>query len=77
RLLDARGLAHPRRFAYGVPTEAVHWVTAAGIRPGVDSVTLSDADAIARAMLAVPPATPEPPATDAASDPTDLTGVPI
>ena len=25
---------HPRRFAFGVPTESVHWVTAAGIRPG-------------------------------------------
>ena len=56
RLLDADGRAHPRRFAYGVPTEAVHWVTAAGIRPGVDSVTLGDSDAIARAVLALPPA---------------------
>ncbi|MGW6916323.1 FAD/NAD(P)-binding protein [Kitasatospora sp. NPDC054939] len=55
RLVDARGHAHPRRFAYGVPTEAVHWVTAAGIRPGVNSVTLGDADAIARAVLALPP----------------------
>ncbi|MEV0439413.1 FAD/NAD(P)-binding protein [Streptomyces spectabilis] len=53
RLLDAHGRAHPRRFAYGVPTEAVHWVTAAGIRPGVDSVTIADADAIARAVLAL------------------------
>lgn len=51
RTVDARGLAHPRRYAYGVPTEAVHWVTAAGIRPGVDSVILADADAIARAAL--------------------------
>ncbi|MGD9484803.1 FAD/NAD(P)-binding protein [Streptomyces sp. TRM70308] len=51
RLLDAAGRAHPRRYAYGVPTEAVHWVTAAGIRPGVDSVTLGDSDAIARAVL--------------------------
>ncbi|MFF3212592.1 FAD/NAD(P)-binding protein [Streptomyces sp. NPDC002886] len=54
RLIDARGTAHPRRFAYGVPTESVHWVTAAGIRPGVDSVTLGDSDAIARAVLALP-----------------------
>ncbi|WP_079062618.1 FAD/NAD(P)-binding protein [Peterkaempfera griseoplana] len=51
RLVDAQGLAHPRRFAHGVPTEAVHWVTAAGIRPGVDSVTLGDSDAIAQAVL--------------------------
>ncbi|CCK32336.1 hypothetical protein BN159_7957 [Streptomyces davaonensis JCM 4913] len=52
RLVDAAGQAHPRRFAFGVPTESVHWVTAAGIRPGVNSVTLTDSDAIARAALA-------------------------
>jgi hypothetical protein len=52
RLIDAAGNAHPRRFAFGVPTEPVHWGTAAGIRPGVDSVILGDADAIARACLA-------------------------
>ncbi|MER7834415.1 FAD/NAD(P)-binding protein [Streptomyces sp. NPDC096040] len=51
RLIDRQGIPHPRRFAFGVPTEGVHWVTAAGARPGVDSVTLSDADAIARAVL--------------------------
>ncbi|MCW7945858.1 FAD binding domain-containing protein [Streptomyces hygroscopicus] len=51
RLIDRQGIAHPRRFAFGVPTEGVHWVTAAGARPGVDSVTLSDADALARAVL--------------------------
>ncbi|MFB7333141.1 FAD/NAD(P)-binding protein [Streptomyces adustus] len=55
-LVDAYGRSHPRRFAYGVPTEAVHWVTAAGIRPGVNSVTLGDSDAIARAVLALAPA---------------------
>ncbi|MGW6911954.1 FAD/NAD(P)-binding protein [Streptomyces sp. NPDC054940] len=51
RLIDRQGRAHPGRFAFGVPTEGVHWVTAAGARPGVDSVTLSDADAVARAAL--------------------------
>jgi hypothetical protein len=51
RLIDRQGRAHARRFAFGVPTEGVHWVTAAGARPGVDSVTLSDADAVARASL--------------------------
>ncbi|MCX4458638.1 FAD/NAD(P)-binding protein (plasmid) [Streptomyces sp. NBC_01340] len=51
RLIDAQGQAHPRRFCYSVPTEGVHWVTAAGIRPGVDSVALADSDAIARAVL--------------------------
>ncbi|WP_030678309.1 FAD/NAD(P)-binding protein [Streptomyces cellulosae] len=50
-LMDRQGRAHARRFAFGVPTEGVHWVTAAGARPGVDSVTLSDADAVARAVL--------------------------
>ncbi len=51
RLIDRQGQAHARRFAFGVPTEGVHWVTAAGARPGVNSVTLSDADAVARAVL--------------------------
>lgn len=50
-LVTAAGYAHPARFAFGVPTESVHWVTAAGIRPGVNSVTLADADAIARTVL--------------------------
>lgn len=53
RLLDAHNRAHPRRFAFGVPTESVHWVTAAGIRPGVNSVILGDADAIARSSLRI------------------------
>lgn len=59
-LLDAQGAAHPRRFAYGVPTESVHWVTAAGIRPGVGSVTLEDSDAIAEAVLGLPELPPRP-----------------
>lgn len=53
-LVDEGGREHPRRYAFGVPTETVHWVTAAGIRPGVNSVILADADAIARSMLALP-----------------------
>jgi hypothetical protein len=75
RLLDAQGRAHPRRFAYGVPTESVHWVTAAGIRPGVDSVTLGDSDAIARAVLSLPPISQVPPAVRPVTSETDLTGV--
>ncbi|MFE3825549.1 FAD/NAD(P)-binding protein [Streptomyces sp. NPDC059092] len=51
RLIDRQGGVHPRRFALGVPTEGVHWVTAAGARPGVDSVMLADTDAVARAIL--------------------------
>ncbi|MEU7530724.1 FAD/NAD(P)-binding protein [Saccharothrix sp. NPDC042600] len=72
-VVDARGRAHPARFAFGVPTEGVHWVTAAGIRPGVGSVTLEDADAIARALLggtaAAPLSAPGGPAPKAAPEP--------
>lgn len=50
-MMDAHGRPHPRRFAFGVPTEAVHWATAAGVRPGVNSVILGDADALARRSL--------------------------
>lgn len=50
-LIDAVGHPHEARFALGVPTEGVHWVTAAGARPGVNSVTLSDTDHVARAAL--------------------------
>jgi len=53
RLLDAADRPHLRRFMFGVPTESVHWVTAAGIRPGVNSVILGDADAIARTCLRI------------------------
>lgn len=52
-IINAWGRPHARRFAVGVPTEGVHWVTAAGIRPGVDSVTLQDNDAMVRAALRV------------------------
>lgn len=75
QLLDARGRAHPRRFAYGVPTESVHWVTAAGIRPGVDSVTLGDSDSIACAVLALPPVAHVPAAVRPMATDTRLTGV--
>ncbi|MEU6406951.1 FAD/NAD(P)-binding protein [Streptomyces sp. NPDC046985] len=61
RVVDVQGRTHPRRFAYGVPTEAVHWVTAAGIRPGVNSVTLGDSDAIAYAVLRTEEADADPP----------------
>ncbi len=54
RLIDRQGRAHPQRFAVGVPTEGVHWVTAAGARPGVNSVTLTDTDAVACAALRAP-----------------------
>ncbi|MGW1404119.1 FAD/NAD(P)-binding protein [Streptomyces sp. NPDC002405] len=73
RTVDARGRAHPRRFAYGVPTESVHWVTAAGIRPGVDSVTLGDSDAIARAVLRLAPARPTVPLPGRPADLLEMT----
>jgi len=53
RLLDADRRPHERRFAFGVPTETAHWVTAAGVRPGVNSVILADSDSVARAGLAI------------------------
>ncbi|MFY1587138.1 FAD/NAD(P)-binding protein [Micromonospora sp. WMMD734] len=62
RLIDRSGRIHPNRYALSIPTETVHWATAAGIRPGVDSVILGDADAIARACLAIP-AVPQAPST--------------
>ncbi|KAF3058024.1 hypothetical protein GL218_05790 [Daldinia childiae] len=50
-LIDNNGVPHPRRFAVGVPTEGVHWVTALGVRPGINSVSLLETDAVARAAL--------------------------
>ncbi|OCC08809.1 FAD/NAD(P)-binding domain-containing protein [Streptomyces sp. PTY087I2] len=75
RVVDAEGRAHPRRFAYGVPTEAVHWVTAAGIRPGVNSAILGDADALARTVLRLEPAPAQAdePADEPASRGSDFT----
>lgn len=61
-LVAADDRPHPRRLAFGVPTEAVHWVTAAGIRPGVNSVILGDADAMARASLRIAVENGPPPA---------------
>jgi hypothetical protein len=48
RMINRQGRAHARRLASGVPAEGVHRVTAAGARPGVDPVTMPDADAVAR-----------------------------
>ncbi|WP_312755589.1 FAD/NAD(P)-binding protein [Rummeliibacillus suwonensis] len=51
KLVNSNGTPNPNRFVFGIPTEGVHWVTAAGIRPGVNSVTLMESDAIARSCL--------------------------
>ncbi|KAI1650157.1 FAD-NAD(P)-binding-domain-containing protein [Daldinia loculata] len=50
-LINNNGVPHPRRFVVGVPTEGVHWVTAIGVRPGTNSVSLLETDAVARAAL--------------------------
>jgi hypothetical protein len=68
RVIDAQGRVNERLFAYGVPTESVHWVTAAAVRPGVDSVSLADADAIALAVLAALPVPDLTDRTDRAED---------
>jgi hypothetical protein len=57
-LIDARLPEVDLRDTFGVPTETVHWVTAAGIRPGVNSVILGDADAVARAGYSAAALTP-------------------
>ncbi|WP_189300634.1 3-carboxy-cis,cis-muconate cycloisomerase family FAD/NAD(P)-binding protein [Streptomyces albospinus] len=51
QLVSRHGYGHPGVLAFGVPTEGVHWGTAAGARPGVNSVSLADADAVACAVL--------------------------
>ncbi|EST37440.1 hypothetical protein N566_13070 [Streptomycetaceae bacterium MP113-05] len=80
-LIDAADRVHPRRFAYGVPTETVHWVTAAGIRPGVNSVTLGDSDAIARVVLSLSSGSSHPGDVEtgrrSAADSLPASGVPI
>lgn len=52
-MVDAEDRPHTRRLAFGVPTESVRRVTAAGIRPRVNSVIPGDADAMARASLRI------------------------
>ncbi|PRT22646.1 FAD/NAD(P)-binding protein [Bacillus thuringiensis] len=51
RLIDKNGKVNPNLYSFGIPTEGVHWVTAAGARPGVNSVTLLESDSIARDVL--------------------------
>ncbi|WP_368502793.1 FAD/NAD(P)-binding protein (plasmid) [Alkalihalophilus sp. As8PL] len=51
RLISSDGKPHDNIFIFGVPTEGVHWVTFAGVRPGVNSVTLMESDSISREIL--------------------------
>ncbi|KAF3071036.1 hypothetical protein GL218_00705 [Daldinia childiae] len=50
-LIDSQGRAHKRRFALGIPTEGVHWITAATAKPDANSALLRKTDAVARAAL--------------------------
>ncbi|UGY91161.1 FAD/NAD(P)-binding protein [Streptomyces gobiensis] len=77
RLIDAQGRPHPHRFAVGVPTEGVHWVTAAGARPGVNSVTLMDTDAIALAALRSVPKPRSPDTYDAPAHQDNSNSTPV
>ena len=51
QVMGGDAVAHPARFSYGPPVESVQWVTAIGARPHVNSRTLLQGDAIARACL--------------------------
>lgn len=60
QVINKDGVPHSRQFAFGIPTEGVHWATAAGIRPGVNSVTLGESDALARRILSLDTLTKNP-----------------
>ena len=51
QLIDADGDVVRGLFCYGIPTEGVHWLTAATSRPGTDPWNLREADEIARRVL--------------------------
>ncbi|WP_067687290.1 FAD/NAD(P)-binding protein [Nocardia jejuensis] len=51
RVIRADGRPQRAVYSYGPPIESVQWVTAIGARPGVNSRTLLQADAIARSIL--------------------------
>ncbi|MBL1227371.1 FAD/NAD(P)-binding protein [Enterococcus sp. BWR-S5] len=52
QLIDAQGKITKGLFCYGVPTEGIHWLTAATARPGTDPWNLREADKIAEQILA-------------------------
>jgi len=58
QLVDAHGRAHPRRFLLGIPTEGVHWRTPSILQRDPGLTLLPEAEATARALLAVPLARP-------------------
>jgi hypothetical protein len=53
RTVDARGRAHPARYCLSIQLSSVQLGLAIAANPGTDARTLRDADAVARAILAV------------------------
>ncbi|MHC5217863.1 FAD/NAD(P)-binding protein [Enterococcus sp. LJL128] len=51
QLIDGEGKVVPGLFCYGIPTEGIHWLTAATSRPGTDPWNLREADCIAARIL--------------------------
>lgn len=51
RVVDKTGRPHGDLFAFGIPTESVHWGTAIGARAGGNAILFRQADLIARAAL--------------------------
>ncbi|MBP1048174.1 FAD/NAD(P)-binding protein [Enterococcus sp. BWM-S5] len=51
QLIDGQGNVIAGLFCYGVPTEGIHWLTAATARPGTDPWNLREADEIAEQLL--------------------------
>lgn len=51
QILTANGTLIAGLFCYGIPTEGVHWLTAATSRPGTDPWNLREADEIARTIF--------------------------
>jgi uncharacterized NAD(P)/FAD-binding protein YdhS len=51
QLIDAHGKRIEGLFCYGIPTEGIHWLTAATARPGTDPWNLREADEIAEQVL--------------------------
>jgi len=51
RVVDKTGRPHRDLFAFGIPTESVHWGTAIGARTGANAILFRQSDAIARAVL--------------------------
>ena len=48
---DKRWTGGDRPFSCGIPTEGIHWLTAAAARPGVDPWNMRDMDRIAATIF--------------------------